>query len=69
MGLELAQANQTPKPMTDVPPVELKPSDLCQLAKAWEALEDRKRILRMKGLPKPIDAEKKPKPARATFTE
>lgn len=33
----------------------LKPSELNSLVKAWEGLEDRKRILRGKGLPKPVD--------------
>lgn len=68
MGLEFQRANQTPKPIENAP--KLKPADLCSLAKAWETIEERKRILRMK--PKPRDIEVKPKapgPKHATFTE
>lgn len=68
MGLEMQQKNQTPKPIKGSP--QLKPSDLCSLAKAWETIEERKRILRMKGLPKAVDSkEREKKPLRATFTE
>lgn len=70
MGLEMQHANQTPKPMAEEKSPKLKPSELCSLAKAWETIEERKRILRMK--PKPKDIEVKPKvqgPKRAMFTE
>ena len=33
----------------------LKPSELASLSKAWNELEERKRILRMKPMPKPVD--------------
>ena len=68
MGLERQKANQTPKPMPDAP--KLKPAELCSLAKAWSELEDRKRIIRMKGLPKSVEVKEKVKAAaKATFTE
>lgn len=67
MGLEFQRANQTPKPIEKAP--KLKPAELCSLAKAWELIENRKRILRNKGLPKSIDADKPRKAARPTFTE
>jgi len=38
---------------------DLKPKDLATLTSAWERLEERKRILRMK--PKPRDVEVKDK--------
>jgi len=34
---------------------EISPKDLTSLSGAWEKLEERKRILRMKPLPKAID--------------
>lgn len=37
----------------------LSPSELASLAKAWDTLEDRKRILRMKPLPKAQEVPKK----------
>ena len=50
----------------------LKPVELASLVKAWESMEDRKRILRGKGLPKPVEGDtgrrKKPS-ALATFSE
>lgn len=61
MGLEMAQKNQTPKPMPKGLKPSLKPGELCALTKAWSELEDRKRILRGKGLPKPIEAKEKPR--------
>lgn len=68
MGLELAQANQVPK-MGKIK-TDLTPSELCSLTKAWSELEDRKRILRNKGLPKAVEvSDKKPKVQRAVFTE
>lgn len=39
------------------PPLE--PKDLASLTAAWEKLEERKRILRMKPLPKAIDVQEK----------
>jgi hypothetical protein len=49
---------------------ELTPKDLAALTGAWEKLEERKRILRMKPLPKAQDVSVKEKhPARVTFTE
>lgn len=38
------------------------PAQRASLAKAWDTIEDRKRILKGKGQPKPVDAEKKPRP-------
>jgi hypothetical protein len=68
MGLDLAQANQTPK-MGKIQ-TNLSPSELCSLTKAWGELEERKRILRGKGLPKPVESkEREKKPTRAVFTE
>ena len=32
-----------------------KPSDRAQVARAWDVLEDRKRVLKGKGAPKPVD--------------
>lgn len=37
------------------------PSALAQLMRAWSELEERKRIIRMKPAPKPIDVTAKPK--------
>ena len=34
---------------------ETKPSDKAQLARAWDILEDRKRVILGKGLPKSVD--------------
>jgi hypothetical protein len=56
----------------DAPPKvsKLSPKDLAVLTSAWEKLEERKRILRNKPLPKA--AEVKPKGSerkRETFTE
>lgn len=49
---------------------DLAPKDLAALTGAWEKLEERKRILRMKPLPKAQDVSVKEKRvARATFTE
>ncbi len=54
-------------------PTALKPSEIASLAKAWDTLEERKRILRMKPAPKAIDVPlkqpKKERLVRATFTE
>jgi hypothetical protein len=68
MGLDLAQANQTPKPGKIA--THLSPAELCSLTKAWGELEERKRILRGKGLPKAVESnEREKKPKRAVFTE
>lgn len=49
---------------------DLAPGELASLTKAFDLMEDRKRVLRMRGLPKPVEADRKEKkPARATFTE
>ena len=51
---------------------ETSASALAQLARAWSELEDRKRIIKMKPLPKPIDVtERKARsvPNSASFTE
>ena len=54
--------------MLDAPDMAAK--DLASLVGAWEKLEERKRILRMKPLPKAIDVPQKAKLARpATFSE
>lgn len=44
---------------------DVKPIELANLARAWDCLENRKRVLKMRGLPKPVDAAKaaKPKPS------
>lgn len=51
------------------------PSALAQLARAWSELEDRKRIIKMKPAPKPVDVQqladrktKRSKPAKG-FSE
>lgn len=68
LGLEMQQANQTPKPAPNAP--KLRPAEICSLAKAWSDIEERKRILRMKGLPKPVEANSGPKKAKPkTFVE
>jgi hypothetical protein len=61
MGLEFQQANRTPKP-TDAD-CDLSPKDLSLLAASWNTMEERKRILRMKPLPKSQDVT--PKPVKA----
>jgi hypothetical protein len=49
---------------------DLKPGELASLAKAFDTMEERKRILRMKPLPKAIDVPQKAKLARpTTFSE
>jgi len=49
---------------------ETTPSARAQVARAWEVLEERKRILRMKPKPKDIDVTPKPKPVELpTFRE
>lgn len=49
---------------------KLNPAQLSSLVNAWDKLEDRKRILRMKPLPKAQDVAPKEKPRpRASFTE
>jgi hypothetical protein len=49
---------------------ELTPKDLAALTSAWEKLEERKRILRMKPLPKAVDVAVKSKgPVHRTFEE
>lgn len=60
MGLEMQQQNQTPKESKIAAP-KLKPAELCSLTKAWTELEERKRILRMKGLPKAVEVKPKEK--------
>jgi len=40
---------------------ETKPSDKAQLARAWDILEDRKRVILGKGLPKSVDTASKSK--------
>lgn len=70
MGLEFLQSGQTPKPIEKGPP--LTPGELSSLSKAWDTLEDRKRILRFKPLPKAQDVPIKKgaaRPPRATFQE
>lgn len=42
-----------------------KPSDRAQLARAWDVLEDRKRIIRMIPAPKPADAAVRDKAKRS----
>lgn len=41
--------------------MNLNAAQLATLAKAWDTLEDRKRILRMKPTPRPIDVTPKEK--------
>lgn len=60
MGLRIQHRNEVIKPDPEHP-VEIKSSELCALTKAWDTLEERKRILRMKGLPKAVNAEAKRK--------
>src|SRR6185369_16892403 len=50
----------------------IKPTELAHLARAWECLEDRKRILRGRPLPgsfKPVKLPAKPYCEAATFAE
>lgn len=46
--------------MKDIENPMTTPKDRAQLVRAWDALADRKRILRNKGLPKAVDPLKKP---------
>lgn len=49
---------------------KLTPKDLAALTGAWEKLEERKRILRMKPLPKAVEVKSTDrKPTRVTFME
>jgi hypothetical protein len=66
IGIETQQKkNFDPKSKKD-----LKPGELASLTKAFDLMEDRKRILRNKGLPKPLDSEVKPKgPVHTSFRE
>lgn len=59
MGLDLLQRNQVPKSTEEGKKVKLKPSELCSLTAAWDKIEERKRILRMKPLPKAIEVKEK----------
>lgn len=43
---------------SDIEAQGTKPIERAQLARAWETLENRKRILRGRGLPKPVDGAK-----------
>ncbi len=47
------------------------PSALSQLARAWSELEERKRVIKMKPAPKPVDVSKPRKSSRkaAAFVE
>ena len=45
---------------------DVAPSALAQLARAWSELEDRKRIIKMKPAPKPIDVTVKPRKQQAS---
>lgn len=45
-------------------PMPMKPSDLSSLIKAWDTLEDRKRVLRMKPLPRAVDVSRDGKKAK-----
>lgn len=48
----------------------LTPGELSSLTKAFDVMEERKRILRNKPLPKAAEVKEKPgKSSRATFTE
>lgn len=52
----------------------LRPVEMCSLVKSWSDLEDRKRILRGKGLPKPVESSSdgkhhRKKPHEVTFSE
>lgn len=64
MGLEMQQANRTPKVVPKEGREKLKPAELCSLTKAWSELEDRKRILRNKPLPKAMEVKEKVKVQR-----
>lgn len=60
--------------MRDIENPATKPIERAQLARAWDALEERKRILKMKPLPKPIDVsanqgKQTRKPAANNFIE
>ena len=47
--------------MADMKNTATTPTQRASLAKAWDTMEDRKRILKGKGEPKPVDATKKPR--------
>lgn len=69
MGLEFQQANRVPGAIKGPAP-KLTPGQLKQLADSWSNLEERKRILRMKPAPKPMDVTPKPKAQKPqTFQE
>lgn len=59
--------------MRDMKSADTLPAARAQLARAWECLEERKRILRMRPKPKDIDVStKKPRtrtPPAPNFTE
>lgn len=51
------------RPVVDEPDrnLKVKPMELAALVKAWDVLEDRKRVIRMKPVPRPIDVTKEQK--------
>lgn len=59
--------------MTDAENPETPAAVRAQVARAWEVLEERKRIIRMKPKPRDLDTTAQPKrtkqPAILTFTE
>jgi hypothetical protein len=46
----------------DLENVETTPAARAQLARAWDCLEERKRVMKMKPAPKPIDVSLNQKP-------
>ena len=61
---------QTKKRIDPSLKTKLRPGELASLVKSWDLLEDRKRVLRMKPLPKSIDVTPKKKPVQMeTFRE
>lgn len=70
MGLEFQDQTHVPKPIKDLSD-NLTPAELASLVKAYDVMEDRKRVLRMKGLPKAVEVKDTASkgPRRAVFTE
>lgn len=68
LGLQFQHPNRVPQ-ASDAD-CDLSPKDLSSLISSWDRIEERKRILRMKGLPRAVDARpKEKKAAPATFSE
>jgi hypothetical protein len=68
LGIRFQEANRVPKSASE--DCDLNPKDLALLVSSWNTIESQKRILRGRGLPKPVESkEREKKPTRAVFTE